>query len=142
MSKLIKEKPIKKFYISFGQVHKHYFGNILFDKNCVALIEAKEESIARERAFQLFGDKWCSIYKKEELNPDFIDMFPRGVIRTDNLTAKLISKYAFEIVLTETIDDLYLVYKDSICNYKAKTHQLGIFKERVKSNVHKRLNNL
>jgi len=44
----------------------------------------------------------------------------------------------FEQVLAEVIDDLYLEFKKDFCG-KDRPHKLGIFKEQIKNNVHKKL---
>jgi len=56
-------------YITFGQCHTHRVNGYTFDKDCVALIRD------RDRAFELFGDKWAFEYEKE---PDML-FYPRGI---------------------------------------------------------------
>ena len=70
-----------KTYVTFGQVHTHSVNGKTFDKDCVAVIEAKSESAAREIAFEYFGDKWFTTYTdKEQMDRDVADFFPRGYI--------------------------------------------------------------
>jgi len=51
-------------------------------------------------------------------------------------------KEEFEILLTEIVDNLYLEYREDFCDYENKTHKLGWFKEQIKSEVSKKLNQL
>ena len=54
-------------------------------------------------------------------------------------TKKSIQKQEIEQILAEVIDDLYCKTKDDFANYKEKTHKLGFFKELVKANFHRKL---
>ena len=47
----------------------------------------------------------------------------------------------FEMLLAEVIDDLYIKYKPGFCDYENKTHKLGMFKEQIKYEINKRLEN-
>ncbi len=71
---------MKKFYITFGQIHKHVIDGVVYDKDCFAVIEAKDYDKARSKAFDLFGRKWCWLYesKHKTLNNIF---YPRGLIQ-------------------------------------------------------------
>ena len=69
----------KKFFVSFGQVHLHVVGGRVFDKDCIGVITAEDESQARTKAFECFNDKWCFLYKTE---PE-MRYFPRGFIEID-----------------------------------------------------------
>ena len=61
--------------ITFGQAHVHCVNNHTLDFNCVAVVES------REKAFELFGDKFATSYGIERLKDyDFMQHFPRGVI--------------------------------------------------------------
>lgn len=67
---------MQKFYVSFGQTHAHAIAGKTFDRNCIAVITAKDYQEAREIAFEAFGGIFCFIYEKE---PD-MQFFPRGFI--------------------------------------------------------------
>ena len=51
----------------------------------------------------------------------------------------LLQKETIEHILSEVIDDLYNKTKDSLVDYKTKTHRLEHFKEIVKANFHRKL---
>ena len=66
-----------KYYVTFGQVHVHSVAGKTFDKDCVAIIRGEDKEKAREKAFEIFGDKFCFLYSKA---PD-MTYFPRGFLR-------------------------------------------------------------
>lgn len=68
------------YYIIFGQSHTHKINNVTLDKDCVAVIKAKDEDIARQIAFSLFSDKFATSYTKEQFG-DNIKYYPRGFIK-------------------------------------------------------------
>jgi hypothetical protein len=65
-------------YISFGQVHTHSVNGKTFDKDCLAGIECTDWHDGRKKAFEYFGDVFATSY--EELTPELLQWFPRGVI--------------------------------------------------------------
>jgi len=65
-------------YITFGQAHIHRVNGKVFDKDCVAVIHAKNEKEGREKAFKYFGEYFCTSYTK--MNNDILKYFPRGLI--------------------------------------------------------------
>jgi len=81
-----------KFYFTFGQRHRHVwpkfshtdengesiFAALIFDKDCVALIEAESYGAARERAWKLFDNQWCM--QHDNLIDARLQYYPRGVI--------------------------------------------------------------
>jgi len=68
-----------KIYISFGQDHEHVIDDIVFDKDCLACIEATSHRAARDIAFSVFGPVFATSYLEEDL-PKIIKYFPRGII--------------------------------------------------------------
>jgi hypothetical protein len=73
--------PTTYVYITFGQRHTHSLPKRpTFDKDCVARIKCRNYSHGRERAFQLFGDKWHNAYAAEEFDPSIMRYYPRGII--------------------------------------------------------------
>lgn len=68
---------MKKYYFTFGQIHRHVINKVVYDRNCVVLIEAKNSNAAREKMFKTFGPKWSFQYNNL---PD-MSFFPRGVIK-------------------------------------------------------------
>jgi alpha-L-fucosidase len=68
---------MRKFYITFGQIHQHYKNGIFLDKDCVVEIEAENEDEARNWARRAFGHTYSMIYKyKPEMH-----YFSRGIIK-------------------------------------------------------------
>lgn len=69
-----------KTYVTFGQIHTHSINGKTFDKDCVAVIESKNEKTGREKAFELFGQKFSFEYSEKEFNMDNMYYYPRGLI--------------------------------------------------------------
>jgi hypothetical protein len=68
-------------YISFGHDHVHIINGIIFDKDCVALIEDVSPPEGREIAFELFGKRFCFEYPEKHFNKESLKYYPRGLIR-------------------------------------------------------------
>lgn len=64
-----------KSYVTFGQNHRHEIGGVVFDKDCVAVVEGDRATV-----FEIFGPKFCFEYS--EMGNSLPDMkyFPRGMI--------------------------------------------------------------
>lgn len=69
-----------KTYITFGQVHRHEINGKLYDKDCVAVIEGESASKNRDKAFEVFGRKFCFEYPEHCCNESRMIYFPRGYI--------------------------------------------------------------
>lgn len=67
---------MRPYWITFGQVHVHSINNNTIDKDCVVQIEAESSEAAREKAFELFGPKFCFI---KDFEPD-MSYYRRGII--------------------------------------------------------------
>lgn len=69
--------------ITFGQDHRHVIDGVVFDRNCVGLIECNNFAEGRQIAFSTFGTAFCTThvrngsYWKEQFIKDF---YPRGYI--------------------------------------------------------------
>jgi hypothetical protein len=68
-----------KFYITFGQVHKHNINGQYFDKDVVCEIQAEDEHKARQIAFEKFGTQWFTSYPESE-HMIRLEYFPRGIV--------------------------------------------------------------
>lgn len=68
---------MENFYVTFGQNHLHRINQIVLDKNIVGVIIAPNMEKAREVAFNLFGDKFFTIYNEASIEMEY---FPRGTI--------------------------------------------------------------
>ena len=75
-----------KTYVTFGQDHFHVLDDsetgerFVFDKDCVASIEAKNRNEGRNRAFDAFGPKFCFEYFESEFKKDDMTWYPRGFV--------------------------------------------------------------
>ena len=69
-----------KTYVTFGQEHEHKINGIIFDRNCVAVIDALNAKAGREKAFKLFGEKFCFAYAEKNFSMSSLKFFPRGLI--------------------------------------------------------------
>jgi hypothetical protein len=67
---------MKTSYFTFGQNHVHKINNIIFDKDCVVMIQSENPI---DTMFEVFGEKWAMQYDKE---PD-LSWYPRGIIKLD-----------------------------------------------------------
>lgn len=85
-----------KHYVTFGQDHKHEINNTIFDKNCVAVFEAKNPNDGREKAFKYFDVKFCFEYHDKEFDHSSMVFFPNGFV-------ELIETNDIEVVDVETI---------------------------------------
>lgn len=72
-----------RHYVTFGQEHVHSIDGKTLDKDCVASYEAANWKEGRERAFDLFGVKFCFEYHDKDFNHDDLVYFPRGIINID-----------------------------------------------------------
>ena len=70
---------MKKFYITFGQVHVHSVNGKTFDKDCLAEIESDSQAEAHQKAMDIFNKKFHNCYDENMLD-EIIEYFPRGVI--------------------------------------------------------------
>ncbi len=62
-------------YVTFGYANRHVINGILFDKDCVALIDGEREDV-----FKIFGRKWCFEYEHEEFDINWLKHYPRGIV--------------------------------------------------------------
>lgn len=73
-----------KMYVTFGQVHAHNVDGVTFDKDCVAAIEAPDAVSGRQKAFDLFGPKFCFTYYDDQFShEEMLPYFPRGIIEVE-----------------------------------------------------------
>ena len=72
-----------KIYITFGQEHYHELNGNVFDKDCVAVIEADDHSAGRKKAFELFGNKWAFEYTDKDHVIEMMHYFPRGIVKVN-----------------------------------------------------------
>lgn len=56
-----------KFYLTFGNTHKHKVADTITDGNTVLSFDATDYETARKIAFAHFGPKFCFIYEEGHL---------------------------------------------------------------------------
>lgn len=69
-----------KTYVTFGQDHTHNIKGKIIDKDCVAVIECDNPADGRQKAFDLFGNKFCFEYPESQWTDAKMTYFPRGYI--------------------------------------------------------------
>lgn len=69
-----------KAYITFGQIHRHELNGQIFDKDCVAVIEAPTFDEADAKAFELFDGIFHGHYSEDSWNEEWLTYYPRGYI--------------------------------------------------------------
>lgn len=72
-----------KTFVTFGQDHIHQIGDKIFNRDCVAIIEGPSAEENREKAFEIFGPKFCFEYPEEFWSEDKMKFFPRGYIEVE-----------------------------------------------------------
>lgn len=65
-----------KTYVTFGQVHVHRISGVVYDKDCVAVVNGDRSAVV-----ELFGDKFFTTYTPEQWDEDNMKYFPRGFIQ-------------------------------------------------------------
>ena len=72
-----------KTYITFGQDHVHRVNGKTFDCDSVAVIESEGPREGRDKAFELFGPKFCFEYPEAHWDASQLKWFPRGLINVE-----------------------------------------------------------
>lgn len=67
-----------KTFVTFGQDHVHNINGVIFDKDCVAVVEGD-----REKVFEIFGAKFCFEYPEAYWDDAKMSYFPRGYINVN-----------------------------------------------------------
>lgn len=68
----------EKRLVTFGQIHRHVINGIVFDKDCVAIVDGNRDAV-----FELFGQKFAFEYTFEEWNHESTKYYPRGFINVN-----------------------------------------------------------
>jgi len=68
---------MKKFYITFGQVHTHSYNGKTLDKDCVLEVWGEDEARVRTFANNTLKGVYANIYD----NKPNMKYFPRGIIK-------------------------------------------------------------
>lgn len=64
-----------KTFVTFGQVHVHVIDGVVFDKDCVAVVNG-----GRDEVFRLFGPKFSFEYPEGYWDDADMKYYPRGYI--------------------------------------------------------------
>jgi len=73
-----------RYIITFGQGHTHRVNNTTFDRNSVGVITANSYAEAREIAFELFGDKFFTVYDEKLFDESGnLKYYPRGKFKVN-----------------------------------------------------------
>lgn len=74
---------MRKTYVTFGQTHTHSVNGKTLDKDTVAVLHAENHKEGRDRAFELFGSKFCFEYFDTQWNEEDMKYFPKGYVYID-----------------------------------------------------------
>ena len=66
-----------KVYVTFGSAHYHEIDGVVYDRDCVAEIEALDFATGRKIASEVFGPRFCTTYTEKTIKMEF---FRRGII--------------------------------------------------------------
>lgn len=69
-----------KTYVTFGFDHIHRVNGKVYDKDCVAVIQAKDSQEGRALAFEYFDGKFCYEYPERFWSEEKLSFFTRGYI--------------------------------------------------------------
>ena len=72
-----------KTYVTFGQAHTHSVNGKTLDKDTVAVIESESPEAGREKAFELFGQKFCFEHPEEHWDDSKMYYFPKGYVEVN-----------------------------------------------------------
>jgi len=82
---------MQKFYISFGQVHRHERNGKIFDKDCVAEVEAKDKMEAHNIGMKAFNGVFAFVNTEPNLQ-----YYKRGIIKLKMKTRVVIKGNVIE----------------------------------------------
>lgn len=69
-----------KHYVTFGQGQAHHVGGQVFHPNVVARFDADNSEQGRDKAFELFGRKFCFEYHDAEWDEYDMKYYPDGYV--------------------------------------------------------------
>ena len=72
-----------KTYVTFGREQVHTIGGKVFDKDCVAVIEAESVREGKDKVLHYFGGKFFGIYSEKTWKYPELSYFSRGYIHMD-----------------------------------------------------------
>jgi len=72
-------------YVTFGRVHRHVINGVVFDKDCVALIEHEPLKDSRPVVSKYFGLAFSFDYPEKYFKPEMMKYHPRGIITINDI---------------------------------------------------------
>ena len=69
-----------KAYVTFGFSHSHVVGSKILNRDCVCVFEADNYHDAKNRAFKMFGPKFCGLYFDDEWNEKHLEYYKNGYV--------------------------------------------------------------
>jgi len=72
-----------KTYVTFGFDHAHCVSGIIFDADCVAVINHDKREDGRPLAFEIFGKYFCFEYPECFFDFKSMHYYSRGIIGVD-----------------------------------------------------------
>jgi hypothetical protein len=69
-----------KHYVTLGYDHVHLIDGKILDRDTVAVFEAESAQKGREKAFELFGAKFCFEYHDTKWKESNMQYFPKGYV--------------------------------------------------------------
>ncbi len=72
-----------KTYVTFGSNHTHSVNGKTLDKDTVAVIESESPQAGRDKAFELFGPKFCMEYPEDHWDESTMKHFPKGYVEVN-----------------------------------------------------------
>jgi len=72
-----------KVYITFGQIHVHSINGKTLDKDCIAVINAKDYKSGRALAFEWFEGEFHNCYTEDKITDELLSYFPQGLIEVN-----------------------------------------------------------
>ncbi len=79
---MITKKQMKTF-VTFGTRHQHEINGVLFDSECIAVIDCDSPEEGRKMAFELFGRKFAFEYAEHEWDHRYDYLYNRGFINVE-----------------------------------------------------------
>ena len=67
----------------WAKSHTHSVNGKTLDKDTIAVIKSESAEAGREKAFELFGPKFCFEYPEDRWDDSKIDYFPKGYVEVN-----------------------------------------------------------
>jgi hypothetical protein len=64
------------YFFTCGQSHSHRVSGKIWNKDSVLQVNAKNQDLAREKVFSLFGAEWSMCYGYDDISMEY---YPNGI---------------------------------------------------------------